>query len=59
MGRPCTVCNHPHRKEVDQALLNAQQAEMLNTTGAVDAAAFMELVGRAVRDGWIENGEMK
>ena len=26
--------------EIDDALLNAQQAELLNTTGAVDAAAF-------------------
>ena len=45
--------------KIEQALLNAQQAEMLNTTGAVDAAAFMELVGRAISEGWIENGEMK
>lgn len=45
--------------EIDDALLNARQAEMINTAGAVDAAAFMDLIGRAVSEGWIERGEMK
>ncbi len=45
--------------EINSALLDPQQTEMFETKGAVDAATFMSLVGRAVSEGWIENGEMK
>lgn len=39
--------------------ISDEQRNMLNGTGAVDAGDFMELVGRAVSENWIENGEMK
>lgn len=45
--------------EIDEALLNDAQRDMLTTPGAVDANAFMDLVARAVSEGWIENGEMR
>ena len=45
--------------EINESLLSEQQNDMLSTGGPVDANAFMELVGRAVAEGWIANGEMK
>jgi len=45
--------------EINEALLSEEQRSMLTTPGAVDAGAFMELVGRAVSEGWIETGEMR
>lgn len=45
--------------EIDGTLLNDAQRNMLTQPGAVDANAFMELVARAVDEGWIENGEMR
>jgi len=44
---------------VDPALLNADETAMLETRGAVDTQVFLGLVGRAVAEGWIENGGMK
>lgn len=45
--------------EINTSLLTPEQQNMLTSPGAVDAAAFMDLVGRAVAEQWIENGEMK
>ncbi len=45
--------------EIDPALLTPEQQNMLTTPGAVDARAFMDLISRAVDEGWIENGEMR
>lgn len=45
--------------DINQKLLNAEQINMLTSPGAVDATAFMELVGRAVAEDWIGKGEMK
>jgi hypothetical protein len=45
--------------QINNALLSPEQQSMLTAPGAVDAGAFMDLVGRAVEERWIENGEMK
>jgi hypothetical protein len=45
--------------QIDDALLDDENRNMLTQPGAVDAAAFLELVGRAVEENWIENGEMQ
>lgn len=45
--------------EIADGLLTSEQHNMLTTPGAVDARAFMDLVERAVSEGWIENGEMR
>ncbi len=45
--------------EINPNLLSPEQQNMLTTVGAVDAQAFMDLVARAVDEGWIENGEMR
>lgn len=45
--------------EIDPAKLTPADREMLGTVGAVDAATFMSLVGRAVEGRWIETGEMR
>jgi hypothetical protein len=45
--------------EVDDSLLTDEQQNMMTTPGAVDAQAFMDLVSRAVAEGWVENGEMR
>ena len=45
--------------EINESLLTEEQQNMLTTPGAVDAQAFMDLVARAVSEGWIENGEMR
>jgi len=46
--------------EVDDSLLSVEERAMLDTEqGAVDAATFMGLVGRAVADGWVESGRMR
>ncbi len=45
--------------EINDGLLNSEQQNMLTTPGAVNAQAFMDLVARAVAEGWIENGEMR
>jgi hypothetical protein len=45
--------------EIADGLLTDEQQNMLTTPGAVDAKDFMDLVLRAVSEGWIENGEMR
>lgn len=45
--------------EINESLLTSEQQNMLTTPGAVDAQPFMDLVSRAVSEGWIENGEMR
>lgn len=45
--------------EINNGLLSTEQQNMLTSPGAVDAAAFMNLVGRAVSEQWIEKGAMK
>jgi hypothetical protein len=45
--------------EINQSLLSPEQRNMLTTPGAVDATDFADLIGRAVAEQWIENGEMK
>ena len=44
---------------VDPALLNAEERSMLDARGAVNTQVFLGLVGRAVAEGWIENGGMQ
>ncbi|WP_226876479.1 hypothetical protein [Microbulbifer hainanensis] len=45
--------------EINQQLLSSEQQNMMTNPGAVDAVAFMDLVGRAVSENWIGKGEMK
>ena len=45
--------------EINSSLLSPEQQNMLTTPGAVDATEFADLIGRAVAEQWIENGEMK
>lgn len=45
--------------EINPALLTSDQQNMLTAGGPVDATDFMDLVGRAVEEGWIASGEMK
>lgn len=44
--------------DINASLLNNEQRNMLVQPGAVDAAAFVDLVSKAVSQNWIENGEM-
>lgn len=45
--------------DIDPALLSQAERSMLGSAGPVDMRTFMGLVGRAVKQRWIENGEMK
>ena len=45
--------------QIDGGLLSADESDMLHSHGAVNTAVFMGLVGRAVQEGWIENGRMQ
>ena len=45
--------------EINEALLSDKEREMLSSKGAVDAATFVGLVGRAVNGEWIARGEMR
>ena len=45
--------------EIEDGLLTDDQQNMLTAPGAVDAQVFMDLVSRAVAEGWVENGEMR
>ena len=45
--------------QIDSSLLNAEQQNMIVNPGSIDAGAFIDLVGRAVREQWIEKGVMK
>ena len=44
---------------VDRALLEADEAAMLESHGAVDTQVFLGLVSRAVAEGWIDSGRMQ
>jgi hypothetical protein len=45
--------------QIDGSELSPEEQNMLTTPGAVDAQTFMGLVGRAVSENWIANGEMR
>lgn len=45
--------------EFSPGLLTDSEQQMMTTPGAVSAASFMSVVGRAVSQQWIENGRMK
>jgi hypothetical protein len=45
--------------KIQEGLLSEKERAMLKSQGAVDAATFVGLVGRAVSGNWIQNGEMR
>ena len=45
--------------QVREGLLSGKEQAMLSGKGAVDAATFIGLVGRAVNERWIETGGMR
>ena len=45
--------------KVEEGLLSEKERAMLKSHGAVDAATFVGLVGRAVSGNWIQTGEMR
>jgi hypothetical protein len=45
--------------EINRGLTTPAQQNMLLNPGPADAGALMELIERAVADGWIERGEMR
>jgi len=45
--------------EIDDALITDEYRNMMIQPGAVDAATFIDLVGKAVEGNWIATGEMK
>ena len=45
--------------KIQDGLLSAKEREMLSSQGAVDAATFVGLVGRAVTGNWVATGEMR
>lgn len=45
--------------QIDSALLNDEERNLLTHPESLDAAAFIDLIGRAVDGNWIESGEMK
>ena len=45
--------------EIEGSLLSDEQRNMILNPGSIDAAAFIDLVGRAVREQWVEKGVMK
>jgi hypothetical protein len=44
---------------IDDGLLSDKERAMLASKGAVDAATFVGLIGRAVSENWVESGEMR
>ena len=44
---------------IDAGLLSDKERAMLASKGAVDAATFVGLVGRAISGNWVETGEMR
>jgi len=44
---------------IEDGLLSDKERAMLASKGAVDAATFVGLVGRAVSGNWVETGEMR
>jgi hypothetical protein len=45
--------------KIEEGLLSDKERAMLKSDGAVDAATFVGLVGRAVSGNWIQTGEMR
>jgi hypothetical protein len=45
--------------KISDNLLSEKEREMLRSTGPVDAATFVALVGRAISQNWIGSGEMR
>jgi hypothetical protein len=45
--------------KIQEGLLSDKERAMLESQGAVDAATFVGLVGRAVSGNWIQTGEMR
>ena len=45
--------------DIDNSLLTTEQQNMLLNPRAIDASAFIDLVGRAVSEQWIEKGVLK
>lgn len=45
--------------DIDTSLLTSEQQNMLLDPRAIDASAFIDLVGRAVSEQWIEKGVLK
>jgi len=45
--------------DIDSSLLSTEQQNMLLNPRAIDASAFVDLVGRAVSEQWIEKGVLK
>ena len=45
--------------QIDSSLLNAEQQNMIVNPGSINATAFIDLVGRAVKEQWIEKGVLK
>ena len=45
--------------QIREGLLSSKEQAMLSGKGAVDAATFIGLVGRAVNERWIETGGMR
>jgi len=45
--------------DIDNSLLTSEQQNMLLNPRAIDASAFIDLVGRAVSEQWIEKGVLK
>jgi hypothetical protein len=45
--------------KIQDHLLSPKERAMLSSQGAVDAATFVGLVGRAVNENWIATGEMR
>ena len=41
------------------SLLSAEEQALLHSKGPVDMRTFMGLIGRAVRNGWVEKGVMQ
>jgi hypothetical protein len=45
--------------QIREGLLSEKERAMLSSKGPVDAATLVGLIGRAVNENWIENGEMR
>ncbi len=45
--------------QIREGLLSEKERAMMSSKGPVDAATLVGLIGRAVNENWIENGEMR
>ncbi len=45
--------------DIDTSLLSDEQQNMIVNPGSINATAFIDLVGRAVKEQWIEKGVLK